>query len=266
MRIDPRTIDPGMRRAVLALNRIPGIRTRASCEGCTAEPGPHQHAALAYVALRHPMPLRLQSFLLDRLDRIARVEDDAVYSRWPAYNHDFVAALTAAAGSYLAQGWHRHGMAARRPLTRVRARVARALAVRHDTRIGFCGSCRDLIVEPHPAAHRALLVLPIVADQEIAWFAEFTAQPGNGLDAALIAVDGWTQVMTRALRGDFGQVFRRRWLRHRAARIHDLATRAMRQGVELAHRSVVDIDFFYDETQAVFVNPPAWRQPGPGGS
>ncbi len=258
MRNDPRTIDAGVGDVVAVLNHIPGVATRASCEGAGTQPVRHPHAALAYVALRHPMPLQLRDFLADRMGSLARIEDDGIYCRWPENNRAFLASLESAARAYLTRSLHERPNTMRWPLTRLRARVAHEVARGHAVQIALCIPCTDLVTQPHQESHQPVSLLHLAPDLHDRWFAEFVAQPGNTLDPALIATDGWVRLLARTQRGDFGAAFHRRWLRYRARRIADLATQQIRMGVDDARRQGVPLDFFHDATHAVFT----WQSSG----
>ena len=251
MRLDLRTIDAGVRDAVALLSRIPGVTTRASCEGAGSGSLRHRHAALAYVALRYPMPPRLQDFLVAHLDSIARVECDGIFSRWPGKNRAFLRCLEDAARAYLLRQASQQERTLRWPLSKLRARLARSVSRGEDLQIGLCDVCADLVGEPHDASHGSVPLLHVPADQYVHWFADFSRQPHNALDADLVARDGWRRLVMRTLRGDFGAAFHRRWLRHRARMIAALTTEHLRRGVEAARRQGADIDFFYDRTHAV---------------
>ena len=255
VRLDLRTIDVGIRDAVALLSRIPGVTTRASCEGARGASSRRRHADLAYVVLRYPMPLRLQDFLVGHLGSTARVERDGVYSRWPAQNAAFVEHLECAARDYLARRVTENDRALRWPLSKLRARLARPVSRGEDIHLGLCGVCTDLVGERHDVSHAAVPLLHVLANQHVGWFADFVQQPHNALDASLIASDGWGRLALRTHRGDFGAAFHRRWLRYRARMIAALSTEQLRSGVEAARRRGDDIDFFYDATHAVFV----WR-------
>ncbi len=247
MRLDLRTIDAGVRDAVALLSRIPGVTTRASCEGAGSGSLRRRHADLAYVALRYPMPPRLQDFLVEQLDAIARVECDGIYSRWPAKNPAFLRRLEGAARAYVSRPAH----TLRWPLSKLRARLARSVSRGEDLHIGLCRVCADLVDARHDVSHELVLLLHVPADQHVRWFADFAHQPHNTLDTDLVARDGWEELAMRTLRGDFGVAFRRRWLRHRARMIAALATEHLRSGTQTARRQGTDIDFFYDGTHAV---------------
>ncbi len=258
MRQDPRTIDVGARDAVTWLNRIPGVTTRASCQGAGAAHLRHRHSELAYVVFAHPMPLRLQDFLVQQLQTIARIESTGVYSRWPAQNGAFLERLAQAARAFVARGPADGFRSVRRPLSKLRARLARQVARGEETRMGLCVSCEDLVSEPHLESHRRLHLLCLPPDLPARWFAEFVGEPGNELQADLIASSAWPQLAGRAQRGEFGTAYRRRWLRHRARMIADLTTQHLRAAVEEARRQGEDLDFYYDNTHAVF----GWGTPG----
>ena len=252
MRLDARLIDAGVREVVEALSRIPGVTTRASCEGAGHEPTPHRHADLAYVVLRYPLPLRFEEFLLARTSSIARIEDDGVFSRWPSHNRAFLDALLVAAQSYQGQQVMERRASLRWPLPRLSAHAARQLSSTCSVRVQLCLLCGDLTFGEHTPAHHPFPLLRPVPDQATVWFAEFVAQPRNALDTALVEQAGWVNLIARTHRGDFGTPFQRRWLRYRARMLADLATRQMRAGMELARRQRPDVDFFYTGTHAVF--------------
>ena len=253
MRYAARRIDAGVRDVVTLLNRIPGVITRASCEGAGPQPARHAHAALAYVAFRHPLPLQLRDFFVARLGALARIEDDGIYCRWPSKSLMFLEALESAARLYLTRPAQERCRSARWPLARLRARIARQVARRCASEIALCLTCAELATEPHPVAHQLIALLRLPADLHDGWFAEFVAQPSNRLDPALIATDGWVRLLARTQRGAFGAAFHRRWLRYRAQRIADLTTRQIRHGVEAARGAGVAIDFFHDGSHANFV-------------
>ena len=258
MRFVPRAIDAGVREVVAILNRIPGVTTRASCEGGGSSHTGHRHAELAYVLFRYPLPVQLQEFFTAQLGSIGRVEDAGVYSRWPAENHAFVESLTAAGHAYLRAPALDGIRRLQQPLPKLRAWLARQLSRRAAAHIGLCLDCAQLTAVPHAPPHRQLSLFELDADLETRWFEQFAGRPGNALDMALIAANGWRELVTRTRRGDFGTTFLRRWLRYRAACVADLATRQIRMGVERARHSGMDVDFFYDGAQAVVT----WSESG----
>jgi len=250
-----RTIDRGARRAVTALNRIPGIATRGSCEGIGLSPSRHRHADLAYVVFRHPLPLRAQAFLVARLETVARVEDDGVYSRWPTGNRAFLDAVAAVADAYRREQRPRCYARAGWPLAAIRARCARALSSGRDVVVALCVDCAEFVFEPHASGHQLLPLLRLPANQTVEWFAAFVGLPRNRLAPELIVATDWSQLVARSQRGDFGVSFHRRWLRYRANRIADLTTHQIRRGVQEIRLHGCDLDFFYDATHAVFTWP-----------
>jgi hypothetical protein len=256
VRYNARRLDVGVHDVVTLLNQIPGVVTRASCEGAGLRPARHAHAALAYVALRHPMPLGLRDFLVARLGALARIEDHGIYSRWPQENRAFLCSLESATRLFLSTSATRPRRTARWPLARLRARLARQVAHGHPSDMRLCLTCAELVTEPHPDEHQPLTLLRLSAGLPDQWFAEFIAQPANRLDPALVASDGWVRLLARTQRGDFGAAFYRRWLRYRAHSIADLTTRQIRSGVDAARSEGVPIDFFHDGTHAVF----AWEE------
>lgn len=253
VRIKPDTLDPGVREVIALLNVIPGVATRGSCEGAEhRRVRRRHHGDLAYVSFRHPPPLDLQQFLLAHLDPGARIERDAIYSRWPTANRSFLDDLTTTVRLYLSHTASHPRRYVRRPLAKLRARVAHELSRPHAVQIDLCTTCADIGIAPHPPTHQVIRGLRLTAHQELIWFSAFATQPENALDPALIAADGWPRLLERARRGDFGASFYRRWLRHRARLTADLATLQLRVAAEQARRHGTDVDFYYDQTHAYF--------------
>lgn len=247
-------VDVGVRDVVALLNTIPGVRTRASCEGATGAGSTHRHADLAYVLLQYPMPLAMQDFLLTRLDTVARIERDGMYSRWPERNREFLSRLTDAAHAY--QAHHTElGSHLRVPLATLRARLARRLMQREPAHLSLCATCAEVGVDPHAATHTTVPFLQVPNDQTLQWFAEFVARSGNGLDPRLTDREGLEHIVARTQRGDFGPAFYSRWLRYRSRRLADLTTHQLRLGVEAARRHGAHIDFYFDGVHAHF----AWE-------
>lgn len=253
VRYNARNLDAGVRDAVTLLNHIPGVITRASCEGMDAQPARHAHAALAYVAFRHPLPLQLRDFLITRLGELARIEDDRIYCRWPRKNRTFIGSLESAARLYLSGSARTSCRIVRWPLARLRARLARLVTHGHAVEVQLCLVCSVLVGEAHPETHQPIVLLRLPPDLHDRWFAEFVAQPSNGLDPVLVATAGWVRLLARTQRGDFGTAYRRRWLRYRAQRVADLTTRQIRSGVDAARQQGIPVDFFFDGTHAVFI-------------
>ncbi len=252
VRRDPRTIDVGVREVVAVLNRLPGVTTRASCQGTGPLHVGHRHGDLAYVLFRHQLPLALQEFFVAHLGPVGRVEDDGIYSRWPADNQMFLDRLTAAARAYVPAAAGGETRCLRRHLPKLRAWLAAQLLRGEDTRVALCLHCRDLVRLPHCEPHEQIALCHVSGDLETRWFADFVQRPGNAIDAGLVAADGWPALVARTRRGDFGTAFLRRWLRYRSARLNDLATRQLRAGVESARQGGMNVDFFYDDRDAVF--------------
>jgi hypothetical protein len=248
----PSRIDDGVREVVALLNRVPGVATRASCEGKGPSAGRHRHADLAYVSFRHPLPLGLQDFLVAHLGQEARVEDDRVYARWPKHNRTFLESLATAARLYLDRQSDAPRDSVRWPLARLRARVARLVTVAQPTQISLCLTCADIATETHPGPHHAFPLLLLGQRLHEQWFADFVSQPENALDPSLVARDGWSDLIDRTEQAAFGTAYRRRWLRYRTRRLSDLTTRGLRAGVDAVRRQGLDLDFFHDGTHAVF--------------
>jgi len=250
-----RTIDAGIRDVVVLLNHIPGVLTRASCEGTALTRGRHRHADLAYVLFRYPLPLRLQEFLIDALGELARVDDDGLYSRWPTHNAAFLARLAQVVRNYGSQPDGGRCYSAQWRLAKLRSQLARVVCDHEPARLGLCLQCANLFLLPHIAGHASITLLDLAADQEGRWLESFIKQPQNVLDADLVALSGWEQLAARSQRGDFGDAFHRRWLRYRARMIAALATTDLRTGVQSARRAGKDLDCYYDAARVVL----QWR-------
>jgi hypothetical protein len=242
-------LDPGVRRVVARLNAIDGVTTRASCEGASNSRG-HNHSDLAYVAFEYPLPLRFEAYLVVALEMIGRVEEDAVYSRWPRSNGDFLDALARAAKDYRRRQRRRHSTIVRCNLSKLRSRLAVRLAAGRDVIAAACLSCRALVVSPHRCDGETRVLLRWPAGSEARWFAEFLAQPGNELDADVVAVLGSSELERRTRAGDFGAAFQRRWARYRTELTKVLLTRSLRAGVAQLRCSGVDLDVSFDEAYA----------------
>lgn len=246
-----RAFDSGVRDLVTGLNTIPGVRTRASCEGVRHEASARHHADLAYVLLQFPLPFALQDFLLDRLGAIARIEQDGIYSRWPASNRDFLTRFADAARVYRARQVH-PAQPLRIPLATLRARLARGVAQRAAALVSLCTTCRAVDIGQHAEPHAVVALLHLPGDQAPQWFAQFVAGSDNYLDPRLIEHEGWEPLVARTQRGDFGPAFRRRWFRFRSRRLADLTTHDLRASVESIRRRGQLVDFYFDAAHAHF--------------
>lgn len=251
-------IDTGVREVVALLNGIPGVATRASCEGMGCACRHPRHAYWAYVLFRYPMPLRFREYLMEELGELGRVEDDGVYSRWQERNSEFLARLEHAARSYAGRELKYPRTVIWWRLPKLRACLARPLISGQALRVGLCLVCRDLTFGDHPLAHQQMPLLSCASDRLAAWFAEFASLPPNRLESDLVRTHGWADLITRSEHGDFGPSFHRRWLRFRARKLAELATRQLRLGMEAARRHCPEIDFFYSDTHAAL----EWRSDG----
>jgi hypothetical protein len=200
------------------------------------------------------MPLVLQDWLAARLDTVARIEPDGIYSRWPAGNGEFLARLAVALHAYQAE--HDGARIARRiRLAKLRADLAHRIVRDDPADLIWCRTCADVTVEPHPATHVRVPLVHLPQGQTAPWFAEFVAMPANRLDPRLVEREGLPQVATRTQRGDFGPAFQRRWLRYRSRRLADLTTHHLRRGVDAVRRAGSRIDFYFDAAYAYVVDP-----------
>jgi hypothetical protein len=244
-------LDRGVRAAVELLNGIDGVTTRASCEGGSEAAG-HRHSDLAYVAFAFPLPARLQSHLVAELDMIARVEDDAVYCRWPDRNRDFLARLTDSVRRYKRRERRQRREAAECVLGKLRSRLAARIRRGQEVKASLCLRCRDLILAPHPCAGPVIAMLDWPADLSDQWFGKFLEEPGNALEASLRSRFNDAELEARARRGDFGEQFRRRWLRHRGDRTYLQMIQGLRAGIQRIRQSGADVDVCFDARGARF--------------
>jgi hypothetical protein len=251
VRIPAPNLDPGVRLAVAQLNGIDGVTTRASCEGHGTTDG-GRHSDLAYVAFEYPLPPRFQAFLIEALEMFARVEDDAIYSRWPESNGDFLENLERAARRYRVRQRRQKHPAVRCRLTKLRSRLATRVMAGREATASICLECRGLVVGPHACGGRAMRLLSWPAGSQATWFGSFLAEPGNDLGHDVAAVLGNAELERRARRGDFGVHFRRRWLRYRNDTANREITRSLRAGVEALRRTGSDLDVRFDAEYAHF--------------
>ncbi|MGH7822555.1 MAG: hypothetical protein ACREQ9_22570, partial [Candidatus Binatia bacterium] len=168
--------DPAIRRALRELNRIPGVRTRASCQGAFASGERSHHADLAYVAFQSPIPITLEEHLLAALGDVAQVAPESIYSRWTERNEELCERLANAARSFgearRAQRWKEW----RVPLRLVLEPIE--LTIRFDPR-GCLDWCLDCVTPSGARIHQATcrLVRLLEADpgRRLATFARFLA-------------------------------------------------------------------------------------------
>ena len=244
-------LDHGVRAAVELLNTIDGVTTRASCEGQSNAAG-HTHSDLAYVAFAFPLPARLQSYLIAELDMIARVDDDAVYSRWPQQNREFLTQLGHAIRGYKRREMRRRRQTATYLLSQLRSRLGAKAASGQEVTAILCLRCAALVVSPHHCAGAVLPLLHWPSGLDGEWFDDFLKRPDNRLDAGLRAALGTDELESRARRGDFGSQFRRRWLQYRSERAHLQMTQGLRAGIQQARKTGIDVDVTFDGRHARF--------------
>jgi hypothetical protein len=140
VRVATHILDRGVRAAVELLNSIDGVTTRASCEGQSQAQG-HRHSDLAYIAFAFPLPTRLQNFLIAKLDMIARVEDDAVYCRWPRENPRFLTRLNDAVRLYKRRERRQRREATECSFSKLRSRLVDKASDGQETTASLCLRC-----------------------------------------------------------------------------------------------------------------------------
>jgi hypothetical protein len=248
VRTTPHMLDPGVREPVELLNSIDGVATRASCEGQGTAPL-DPHSVLAYVTFKYPLPPRFQEFLVTELGMLGRVDDDAIYCRWPPENRHFLELLGTAAKRYK----QRNRGGRRRPLvaslSELQSHLLAFSAGGNETVITACRMCSRLVIGPHSCRGgvRILRWAPASTDSI---FRDFVELPDNRLDAGLVAAVATDELQRRTDRGDFGAAFRRRWARYQRTRLRQEIIAALRAGVRQLRRAGKDLDVHFDAHHA----------------
>ncbi|MGH7803295.1 MAG: hypothetical protein ACREQJ_03030 [Candidatus Binatia bacterium] len=231
-RASPPDVDRGLRAAVDLLNRLPGVATRASCQGKTpAETG--SHADLAYVLFDEPIPLTLEDRFLADLGEIAGIEPLGVQCRWPERNAEFCSRLTASTAERerhaATELWERSAIGA---ADAERAIGERILGERGGD-LGWCLDCHRFDEVAVHRSHRCHLLFRAGDERTLAAFAAYLAR--DPPDPRLVEREGARAVLQRLRHGDFGASYRegwRRWAEQTAAGLLRgeirLAVRALR--------------------------------------
>jgi len=241
-------LDPGVREPVEVLNSIDGVTTRASCEGQGSAPL-HPHSALAYVTFKYPLPPRFQEFLITELGMIGRVDDDAIYCRWPPENRQFLELLGIAAKRYKQRNRTALRSALVAPLSELQSHLLSFSAGGNEAVITACRTCSRLAVGPHSCRSSVAISrwAPASAD---AIFRDFVELPDNRLEEDLVAALGTAELQCRTNRGDFGPAFRRRWGHYHRLRRRQEIIAALRCGVQQLRRAGKDLDVLFDAHHA----------------
>jgi hypothetical protein len=116
--------------------------------------------------------------------------------------------------------------------------------------LSVCQRCRALVFEPHTCVDGKLTLLSWPSGAFEQWFGDFVARDENQLDPTLVTVLGVAELEERARRGDFGTVFRERWLRYQRARARQQIIAALRDGVQKLRQSGSDVDIGFDARSA----------------
>jgi hypothetical protein len=240
----PHKLDPGVREPVELLNSIDGVTTRASCEGQGAAPL-HRHSMLAYVSFAYPLPLQLQESLVAELGMIARVDDDAIYCRWPSANRQFLERLRSVVLEYTQRNRSAGRSSLVAPLSELQSRLLSRRAEGKEAVISACRCYPTLVLEPH-GCRTTLALLRWLPPSSAEIFRDFVAVADNRLDPGLVAALGVDELQKRARRGDFGPSFRRRWLHFHGRRTRHEIIVALRNGVQDLRRSGKDLDILFD--------------------
>ena len=226
----PPEVDPRLRSAVDLLNRLPGVTTRASCQGKTPR-APGTHADLAYVLFAEPIPLTLEDRFLADLGEIGRVEPDGVHCRWPERNEALCALLEASVrrrGHDLAlERWERSTVAVRD----IEQKLAERILGERAGDVGWCLDCRKIEDPSRHERHRCCALFCSGDERTLAFFAAYLVEAPPG--PHLLEREGARAILERLRRGDFGDAYRERWRRFAA----DAAASTLRGGIREAVRS-----------------------------
>ena len=225
----PPDVDPRLRRAVDLLNRLPGAKTRASCQGRTpSDPG--THADLAYVLFAEPIPLTLEDRFLEDLGEIGRIEPDGVHCRWPERNEELCARLEDSAHrrtvDLALERWERSKVV----VEDIERTLAERILGERSGDVAWCLDCRRIGDPSRHETHRCFALFRSGDDRTLAFFAAYLTRDPPG--PHLLEREGARAILERLRRGDFGDSYRERWRRFAT----DAAARSLRGDVREAVR------------------------------
>ncbi|MGH7858932.1 MAG: hypothetical protein ACREQY_16525 [Candidatus Binatia bacterium] len=259
--------DPAIRRALRELNRIPGVRTRASCQGRFSPEERSSHADLAYVTFHAPVPIALEEHLLAALGDLAQVAPESIYSRWPERNHELCDRLAEAAQLFRelrrSQSWEEW----RVPLTKLLEPIERALRADSPVAVEWCLDCStDAASKAHDGRCRLVTLLEADPGRRLATFGRFLANDPDPPDPRLREREGDRQVLERVERGDFGRTYRRAWERFTKNAARDMLRGEVRARIQARRVAGDPVDFFFQAGKAVFVRRAETKEAPPSGA
>ena len=253
--MDREGYDAGIRPALRELNRLSGVRTRASCQGRSAPDDRSGHAEFAYVLFRTPVPLAFEEHLVAELGDLARIEPDSLYCRWPERNAELCERL-----AETARAFRRHPRTAptgetRIPLAALLAPLEAWLREPDAPPVAWCFTCAALRAgEATCAAHHPLALLDPGPRRAIATFDSFLASDPSPPDPKLREREGDAAVLARVERGDFGASYRRAWRRFVGGAARQALRVEVRARVAGRRAAGEAVDFWLERGKAVFRN------------
>lgn len=246
--------DRGIRHALRELNRIPGVRSRSSCQGRSRPDERSTHADFAYVLFRTPVPLAFEEHLIADLGELARVEPDSVYSRWPERNVELCDRLARSARGFREQPHRTGDRDVRLPLAKLLAPLEEWLRNPEAPEVAWCFVCGAFRQPAEDAAHRPLSLLDEPPSRRaLATFDAFLAADPSPPDRKLREREGDRAVLTRLERGDFGTTYRNAWKRFVARAARKAVRSELRARVARRRAAGERVDFWLERGKAVFL-------------
>ena len=250
--------DPGIRRALRDLNRIPGTKTRSSCQGKSSLDEASRHADLAYVTFRSPVPLALEDHLVATIGDVARIDSSSVYSRWPERNLEFCARLTDAGRTFLemrrGERWEEAVLSFSQLLEPIEALLDSAAPVA----LSWCLDCRlpSTARSDAPGKHapdcRLVALLKGSPERRLDLFERFLAADERPPDPTLRKRLGDATMLERVEHGDFGNTYRRAWATFRSRTARDLLQEEIRSAVAAERARGVPLDYYFRPGKVIF--------------
>lgn len=246
--------DLGIRRALRELNRIPGVKTRSSCQGKSQPDEDSTHADLAYVTFRSPIPLALEEQLIATVGAVARIDPSSVYSRWPERNAELCARLGEAAHTFLearrSERWRESVLSLSELLEPIEALIDSLSPVT----LFWCFDCCLTVTVPGKHGPPCQLVALLDGDRErrLDLFERFLAADAHPPDSTLRNRIGDVAMIERVERGDFGTAYRRAWKAFRAHAARDILPEGIREAVAAERARGGAVDYYFRPGKAIF--------------